>query len=142
MNRKTGWFQYTQNNIRERLYTYVGMEVSFDMVAEVNVGSQQVVLMHAWGQQGDNLDCPLWEQRALVVASLNLQTDNSKELSYNAKYHTLNLYKTIPGFTDSGEEGQRKHCGKRRKCWLPAFSPFPTNVFYPVRDKYHHFSHV
>ena len=26
----------------------------------------------------------------------------------------------------------RKHSGKRRKCWLPAFSPFPTmflNVF-------------
>ena len=21
---------------------------------------------------------------------------------------------------------QWKHCGKRRKCWLPAFSPFPT----------------
>ena len=20
----------------------------------------------------------------------------------------------------------RKHCGKMRKCWLPAFSPFPT----------------
>ena len=20
----------------------------------------------------------------------------------------------------------RKHCGKRRKCWLPAFSPFPS----------------
>ena len=20
----------------------------------------------------------------------------------------------------------RKHCGKRRKCWLPAFSPSPT----------------
>ena len=20
----------------------------------------------------------------------------------------------------------RKHCGKRRKCWLTAFSPFPT----------------
>ena len=20
----------------------------------------------------------------------------------------------------------RKNCGKRRKCWLPAFSPFPT----------------
>ena len=19
-----------------------------------------------------------------------------------------------------------KHCGKRRKCWLPTFSPFPT----------------
>ena len=23
----------------------------------------------------------------------------------------------------------RKHCGKRRKCWLPAFSPFSHNVF-------------
>ena len=22
--------------------------------------------------------------------------------------------------------GGRKHCGKRRKCWLPAFSHFPT----------------
>ena len=21
---------------------------------------------------------------------------------------------------------RRNHCGKRRKCWLPAFSPFPT----------------
>ena len=21
---------------------------------------------------------------------------------------------------------RRKHCGKRRKCWLPAFFPFPT----------------
>ena len=20
----------------------------------------------------------------------------------------------------------KKHCGKRRKCWSPAFSPFPT----------------
>ena len=24
------------------------------------------------------------------------------------------------------EESFGKHCGKRRKCWLPAFSPFPT----------------
>ena len=27
----------------------------------------------------------------------------------------------------------RKNCGKRKKCWLPAFSPFPTifsNGFY------------
>ena len=23
----------------------------------------------------------------------------------------------------------RKHCGKRRKCWLPAFSPFFHSVF-------------
>ena len=28
----------------------------------------------------------------------------------------------------------RKHCGKRRKCWLPAFSPFPkmfSKGFFP-----------
>ena len=24
----------------------------------------------------------------------------------------------------------RKQCGKRRKCWLPAFSPFPTMLFF------------
>ena len=24
-------------------------------------------------------------------------------------------------------EKDRKQCGKRRKCWLPAFSPFPTS---------------
>ena len=25
-------------------------------------------------------------------------------------------------------EKGRKHCGKRRKCWLPAFSPFSTMI--------------
>ena len=25
-----------------------------------------------------------------------------------------------------GRKQERNHCGKRRKCWLPAFSPFPT----------------
>ena len=25
----------------------------------------------------------------------------------------------------------KKHCGKRRKCWFPAFSPFPT-MFYEL----------
>ena len=29
-------------------------------------------------------------------------------------------------FDISGKEAFSKHCGKRRKCWLPAFSPFPT----------------
>ena len=26
----------------------------------------------------------------------------------------------------SGLGKDRKHCGKRRECWLPAFSPFST----------------
>ena len=29
-------------------------------------------------------------------------------------------------FNNHKKEGFGKHCGKRRKCWLPAFSPFPT----------------
>ena len=38
----------------------------------------------------------------------------------------LTLYHTIPTFNDPKEEAFGKHCGKRRKCWQPAFSPFPT----------------
>ena len=38
----------------------------------------------------------------------------------------LTFYHTVPPFNDPNEEGFGKHCGKRRKCWWPAFSPFPT----------------
>ena len=37
----------------------------------------------------------------------------------------LTLYHTNPTFDNPEKEAFRKHCGKRRKCWLPAFSPFP-----------------
>ena len=32
---------------------------------------------------------------------------------------------------------ERKHCGKRRKCWLPAFSPFPTMFSKKLSPKGH-----
>ena len=35
------------------------------------------------------------------------------------------LYLMIPTFNHP-EKALLKHSGKRRKCWLPAFSPFPT----------------
>ena len=38
----------------------------------------------------------------------------------------LTLYHKIPTFNDLEEKAFWKHCGKRRKCWLPAFSSFPT----------------
>ena len=38
----------------------------------------------------------------------------------------LTHYHTIPSFDAPEKEAFRKHCGKRRKCWRPAFSPFPT----------------
>ena len=36
------------------------------------------------------------------------------------------LYHTILTFNYLKMEPFGKHCGKRRKCWLSAFSPFPT----------------
>ena len=50
-------------------------------------------------------------------------------------YHTLFteqvsdiliLYHTIPNFNNPEKGGFRKHCGKRRKCFIPAFSGIPT----------------
>ena len=38
----------------------------------------------------------------------------------------LTLYHTIPTLIDPKKGSFWKHCGKRRKCWKPAFSPFPT----------------
>ena len=38
----------------------------------------------------------------------------------------LTRYHTILTFNDHEKESFWKHCGKRRKCWKPAFSPFPT----------------
>ena len=39
------------------------------------------------------------------------------------------LYKTVLSFNDPNKEDFRKLCGKGRKCWYPAFSPFSFNVF-------------
>ena len=41
----------------------------------------------------------------------------------------LTLHHTIWTFNDPDKEVFWKQCGKRRKCWWPAFSPFPT-MFY------------
>ena len=38
----------------------------------------------------------------------------------------LTLHHTISTFNDPEKEAFRKHCGKRRKYWKPAFSPFPA----------------
>ena len=39
---------------------------------------------------------------------------------------SLILYLTIATVTDDEQEDFGKHCWKRRKCWIPALSPFPT----------------
>ena len=47
-------------------------------------------------------------------------------LSFQPKENFLTLYHTILAYNDPEKENVRKHCGKRRKCWEPVFSPFPT----------------
>ena len=58
-----------------------------------------------------------------------------QSVPFNAELHNHGFYiaeeKSLslpchPDFNCPVEEGFRKHCGKRRKCWLPAFSPFPA----------------
>ena len=38
----------------------------------------------------------------------------------------LTVFHITLTFNNLEEGGFGKHCGKRRKCWKPAFSPFPT----------------
>ena len=58
----------------------------------------------------------------IVVCNL-LQFGRVQNLSFGK---VLTLYNTIPTFNDPEKESFWKHCGKRRKCWQPAFSLFPT----------------
>ena len=48
---------------------------------------------------------------------------------FNCLQH--NLY-----FNDPEKEAFWKHCGKRRKCWLPAFFSFSHYVFYPFQKEF------
>ena len=45
---------------------------------------------------------------------------------HNVTDSGLTLYHTITTFNNHKKEAFQKHCGKRRKCRKPAFSPFPT----------------
>ena len=46
----------------------------------------------------------------------------------------LILYHTMPCFNGPLKEAFWKHCEKRRKCWLPAFSPFPMFFTLPINN--------
>ena len=39
---------------------------------------------------------------------------------------TLTVFHTIPNFNDLEKEAFGKNSEKRRKCWEPAFFPFPS----------------
>ena len=76
------------------------------------------------------LACFLIFQRQITSAmSIEAYTTVFIEFFVVGKGSTLyqfTLYNTIPSFNNPGTESFWKHCGKRRKCWWPAFSSFPT----------------
>ena len=71
----------------------------------------------------------------LLNISMYINSTNGKFLDWSklkafadAKLNLAEKLKFVLGRVE------KKHCGKRRKCWLPAFSPFPTMVskgFFP-----------
>ena len=61
-------------------------------------------------------------------------------LKYNFVFFFVKSYpfaKWSEVFTNPRKKSFWKHCGKRRKCWWPAFSPFSTMFFYHFKDKNH-----
>ena len=55
-----------------------------------------------------------------------LNTSKFKEFADNKKIVTQSLKFTFGREFEIYIWKSIKHCRKRRKCWLPAFSPFPT----------------
>ena len=54
----------------------------------------------------------------------------------------LNLSHTIPTFNDPKEEGFGKRCGENEKMLVTSIFSFPHSVFYSIKERNHHFSHV
>ena len=63
----------------------------------------------------------LVESKMLFVSSL----PNDKILAWT-KFTAFVNYKITDSKIEICVGKSRKHCRKRRKCWFPSFSPFPT----------------
>ena len=66
---------------------------------------------------------------------MQVHPDDTVEFSSLPNDKILDWYKMKPFADDKKKRTKelklvlkwgRKHCGKKRKCWLPAFSSFPT----------------
>ena len=76
-----------------------------------------------------------WNQYGNVCPNYNLKAEsNNFEKKRTILYQTTkfwtsptlkHLQMTKYMYVETCLWEGRKHCGKRRKCWLPAFSPFP-----------------
>ena len=62
----------------------------------------------------------LYDKKKVIDSFPNSKIlDQSKLKAYRRQIKADQNGKYSPGYVT-------KHCGKKRKCWLPAFSPFPT----------------
>ena len=74
----------------------------------------------------------LWEKEKFLVTCsvfqrLLLQTHKNQGLfGKGLTTSERHDYHKIPTYNDPEKEAFQKYCGKRKKCWFPAFSPFPT----------------
>ena len=81
--------------------------------------SSHILLAHLWRHYSQAL-LPLIAPRKHWFIQLK------SNLPYDFHMCFLSLYHRITTLSDLEKEAFWKHCGKRRKCWSPAFSPFPT----------------
>ena len=101
----------------------------------------QKVIQTGRNHTGKRRNCSLWANFSFshsVFKTLVSQGGQKVSLCQSGLTH----YHTIPTFNDPKVEGFGKHCGKRRKCWEPAFSPFSHSVFYPIKERNHHFKRI
>ena len=81
--------------------------------------------VRVWGILAKRLNS-LPNDKIIDMSKLKAFADNKTDMIEKLKF-VLGSIGNIVG------KGERKHCGKRKKCWLPAFSPFPimfSNSFY------------
>ena len=64
---------------------------------------------------------------------LTPRSSGSRYLNIQSRVRTL--YNPILSLNDPEKETFWKHCGKRRKCWEPAFSPFLKTFFFFTLSK-------
>ena len=63
----------------------------------------------------------------VFIARLHIRTCVNTSPDGNIlDWSKLKPNKCVPEIQIRLEKDRRKHCWKRRKCWLPVFSPFPT----------------
>ena len=64
--------------------------------------------------------------RILDWSNLTAFADDKIDMNEKLKFGLGRVENIVGKGENAGNQLFTKHCGKRRKCWLPAFSPFPT----------------